>query len=155
MVGRKLTAQLTEQTAEKQQENEKNGHTEYEPLLGVTREQGHEGAGSKGQNSQGSREHENCNLGAGSPMFVSKKAAESKTNRHSYVLLHGIFSYYFYREHFPENQGQYEKLKRSRVQRREHRENEKGARMEKCKGAKGENAKEAGSKTPPSRASNM
>ena len=53
-----------------------------EPLLGVIREQGewpfrHKGAGSKGQNSQGSREHENCNQGAGSTLFVSKMAAES------------------------------------------------------------------------------
>ena len=54
-----------------------------EPLLGVIREQGecpfrHKGAGSKSQNSQGSREHGNCNQGAGSIIFVSKKAAESK-----------------------------------------------------------------------------
>ena len=45
---------------------------EKEPLLGVIREQGeclyrHKGAGSKGQNSQGSREHENCN----SLIFIS------------------------------------------------------------------------------------
>ena len=54
-----------------------------EPLLGVIREQGecpfrHKGAGSKGQNIQGSREHENCNQGAGCTVFVSKKTAESK-----------------------------------------------------------------------------
>ncbi len=38
----------------------------------------HNGAGSKSQNSEGSREHENCNLAAGSEIFVSKKASESK-----------------------------------------------------------------------------
>ncbi len=55
----------------------------FEPLLGVIREQGewpfiHKGAGSKGQISQGSREHENCNQGAGRTISASKKAAVSK-----------------------------------------------------------------------------
>ena len=54
-----------------------------EALLEVIREQGecpfrHNGAGSKGQNSQGNREHENCNQGAGSTVIVSKTAAENK-----------------------------------------------------------------------------
>ena len=48
----------------------------------VIREQGecpfrHKGAGSKGQSDHGSGEHENYNHGAGSTIFVSKKAAES------------------------------------------------------------------------------
>ena len=54
-----------------------------EPLLGIIREQGewplrHKGTGSKDQISQWSREHENYNQGAGSTIFVSKKAAERK-----------------------------------------------------------------------------
>ncbi len=54
------------------------------PLLGVIREQEewrpfrHKGAARKGQNSKRSREHENCNQGAGSTIFVSKRVAESK-----------------------------------------------------------------------------
>ncbi len=60
-----------------------SNHIILESLLGVIREQGecpfrHRGAGSKDQNSQGSREHENSNQGAWSTGSVSKKTAESK-----------------------------------------------------------------------------
>ena len=54
-----------------------------EPLLEVIREQRecsfrHKEAGSKGQNDQGSREHENCNQGARSREQGAQVAAESK-----------------------------------------------------------------------------
>ncbi len=58
-----------------------------EPLLGVIREEEEcpfrqKRAGSMRQNSQGSREHENCNQGAGSTNFVSKKAGKQAVSKY-------------------------------------------------------------------------
>ena len=57
-----------------------------EPLLVVIREQGEcpfraKGAGSKSHDSQGSRDHENCNQGAESTFFVRKKAARKSKSK--------------------------------------------------------------------------
>ncbi len=67
-----------------------------ESLLEVIREQGkypfrNKGAGSKGQKSQWSREHGNCNQRAGSTIFLSKKAAESELGVNP-DLLSGLLS---------------------------------------------------------------
>ena len=141
----------------------------FEPLLGVIREQGewpftHKGAGSKGQNSQGSREHENCYHRA---LFVSKRAAESKplTNLVSikqayfHKSAYGLFSAHIIWEHAPKNQGACKKVKKEQGAKKNQKgaeEKLKGREDGKMQGSREQRLKmwrEQGERTPPNRAS--